>query len=79
MMHDIKVPYCRSRTKESHSDLISSSTLFSRSAERFLSHNSLLSTAEDGEVIEVSMVGNEGTTALPLIMHAREMPYRAQI
>jgi len=39
----------------------------------------LLSTTEDGEVIEVSMVGNEGTTALPLIMHAREMPYLAQI
>ena len=40
---------------------------------------SLLSTTEDGEVIEVAMVGNEGTTALPVIMHAREMPYRAQI
>src|SRR5262245_48412152 len=40
---------------------------------------SLLSTTEAGEVIEVAMVGNEGTTALPVIMHAREMPYRAQI
>jgi len=40
---------------------------------------SLLSTTEDGEVIEVAMVGNEGTTALPVIIHAREMPYRAQI
>jgi CRP-like cAMP-binding protein len=40
---------------------------------------SLLSTTEAGEVIEVAMVGNEGTTALPVIVHAREMPYRAQI
>ena len=40
---------------------------------------SLLSTTESGDVIEVAMVGNEGTTALPVIMHAREMPYRAVI
>jgi CRP-like cAMP-binding protein len=40
---------------------------------------SLLSTTEAGEVIEVAMVGNEGTTALPVMMHAQEMPYRAQI
>ena len=40
---------------------------------------SLLSTTEAGEVIEVAMVGNEGTTALPVIMHAQEMPYRAVI
>ena len=40
---------------------------------------SLLSSTEAGEVIEVGMVGNEGTTALPVIMHAREMPYRAVI
>jgi CRP-like cAMP-binding protein len=40
---------------------------------------SLLSSTEAGEVIEVAMVGNEGTTALPVIMHAREMPYRAVI
>jgi CRP-like cAMP-binding protein len=37
---------------------------------------SLLSTTEAGEVIEVGMVGNEGTTALPVLMHAREIPYR---
>lgn len=40
---------------------------------------SLLASTEAGEVIEVGMVGNEGTTALPVIMHAREMPYRAVI
>lgn len=40
---------------------------------------SLLSSTEAGEVIEVAMVGNEGTTALPVIMHAQEMPYRAVI
>jgi CRP-like cAMP-binding protein len=40
---------------------------------------SLLSSTEAGEVIEVAMVGNEGTTALPIIMHAQEMPYRAVI
>jgi len=40
---------------------------------------SLLSSTEAGEVIEIGMVGNEGTTALPVIMHAREMPYRAVI
>lgn len=40
---------------------------------------SLLSSTEAGEVIEVAMVGNEGTTALPVIIHAREMPYRAVI
>jgi CRP-like cAMP-binding protein len=40
---------------------------------------SLLSSTEAGEVIEVGMVGNEGTTALPVILHAREMPYRAVI
>lgn len=38
---------------------------------------SLLSTTEAGEVIEVGMVGNEGTTALP--MHAQELPYRIVI
>ncbi|HKZ01587.1 MAG TPA: Crp/Fnr family transcriptional regulator [Pyrinomonadaceae bacterium] len=40
---------------------------------------SLLSSTEAGEVIEVAMVGNEGTTALPVIMHTREMPYGAVI
>ena len=37
---------------------------------------SLLSSTDAGEVIEVGMVGNEGTTALPVLMHARELPYR---
>lgn len=40
---------------------------------------SLLSTTEAGDVIEVAMIGNEGTTALPMLVHAREMPYRAVI
>jgi CRP-like cAMP-binding protein len=40
---------------------------------------SLLSTTEAGEVIEVALVGNEGTTALPLMTHAQEMPYRIVI
>ena len=37
---------------------------------------SLLSTTESGEVIEVAMVGSEGTTCLPVITHQQEMPYR---
>lgn len=40
---------------------------------------SLLSTTESGDVIEVAMVGNEGTTALPILLHSREMPYRASV
>ena len=40
---------------------------------------SLLSSTEDGEVIEVGMVGNEGTTGIPVITHAQEMPYRAVV
>jgi CRP-like cAMP-binding protein len=39
---------------------------------------SLLSTTAEGETIEVGMVGNEGTTGIPVI-HAREMPYRAVV
>src|ERR1041384_1589666 len=37
---------------------------------------SLLSTTESGEIIEVGMVGSEGTTCLPVITHQQEMPYR---
>ncbi len=40
---------------------------------------SLLSSTEAGEVIEVGMVGNEGTTGIPVITHAQEMPYRAVV
>lgn len=40
---------------------------------------SLLSTTEAGEVIEVGMVGNEGTTYIPVITHRQEIPYRALI
>jgi CRP-like cAMP-binding protein len=38
----------------------------------------LLITAE-GESIEVGMIGNEGTTAVPVVMHPRKMPYRAVV
>jgi CRP-like cAMP-binding protein len=40
---------------------------------------SLLSTTESGEIIEVGMVGNEGTTGLPVITHQQEMPYRVLV
>ena len=40
---------------------------------------SFLSSTEAGEVIEVGMVGNEGTTGIPVITHAQEMPYRAVV
>lgn len=40
---------------------------------------SLLSSTEAGEVIEVGMVGNEGTTGMPAMTHAQEMPYRAVV
>ena len=40
---------------------------------------SLLSTTESGEVVEVGMVGNEGTTCIPVITHQQEMPYRVLI
>lgn len=40
---------------------------------------SLLSSTEAGEMVEVGMVGNEGTTSVPAITHAQEMPYKALI
>ena len=40
---------------------------------------SLLSTTEAGEVVEVGVVGNEGTTCIPPISHTQEMPYRLLI
>jgi len=40
---------------------------------------SLLSTTESGEIIEVGMVGNEGTTCLPIIAHQQEIPYRVVV
>jgi CRP-like cAMP-binding protein len=40
---------------------------------------SLLSTTESGEVVEVGMGGNEGTTCIPVITHQQEMPYRVLI
>jgi CRP-like cAMP-binding protein len=40
---------------------------------------SLLSSTDAGEMVEVGMVGNEGTTFVPIITHAQEMPYRALV
>src|SRR5437870_13072183 len=40
---------------------------------------SLLSTTESSEVIEVGMVGSEGTTCLPVITHQQEIPYRVLV
>lgn len=40
---------------------------------------SLLSSTEAGEMVEVGMVGNEGTTSVPAVTHAQEMPYKALI
>lgn len=40
---------------------------------------SLLSTTNSGGVIEVGMVGSEGTTCLPGITHQQEMPYRVLV
>lgn len=40
---------------------------------------SLLSSTENGEVVEVGVIGNEGTTCVPVITHAQEMPYRVLI
>lgn len=40
---------------------------------------SLLSSTENGEVVEVGVIGNEGTTCIPVIRHAQEMPYRLLI
>lgn len=39
----------------------------------------LLSTTEEGETIEVGMIGSEGTTATPMLTHARRMPYRTVV
>ena len=39
----------------------------------------LLSATAEGETIEVGMVGSEGTTGIPLIMHARNTPFRAVV
>lgn len=40
---------------------------------------SLLSSTEAGDVVEVGVIGNEGTTCIPVIGHAQEMPYRVLI
>jgi CRP-like cAMP-binding protein len=40
---------------------------------------SLLSSTESGEVVEVGVIGNEGTTCIPVIRHAQEMPYRVLV
>jgi len=39
----------------------------------------LLSMTAEGESIEVGIIGNEGTTAVPVIMHPRNMLYRAVV
>jgi CRP-like cAMP-binding protein len=40
---------------------------------------SLLSATEDGETLEVSMVGNEGVVGVPLAWKARNVPYRVMV
>lgn len=40
---------------------------------------SLLSTTEDGEIIEVAMVGSEGVTGIPIILRVNKIPYRAMV
>ena len=40
---------------------------------------SLLSTTEQGEVIEVAMVGSEGVTGIPIVLRVNRMPYRAMV
>ena len=40
---------------------------------------SLLSITEDGESIEVGMVGNEGATGVPIITRSGRLPYRAVV
>lgn len=40
---------------------------------------SLLSSTEAGEVVEVGMVGNEGTTCIPALSSTQEMPYQLLI
>ena len=39
----------------------------------------LLSTTQEGNSIEVAVVGNEGTTGVPVITHARRTPYRVVV
>lgn len=39
----------------------------------------LMSGTAEGEMVEVGMVGNEGTTGIPLIIHARRTPFRAVV
>jgi CRP-like cAMP-binding protein len=38
---------------------------------------SLVSTSEDGDMIEVAMVGNEGVTGIPIFNKTSRVPYRA--
>lgn len=40
---------------------------------------SLLSSTQAGEMVEVGMIGNEGTTFIPVIGHSQELPYRMLI
>jgi len=40
---------------------------------------SLLSSTQAGEMVEVGMIGNEGTTFIPVIAHSQELPYRMLI
>lgn len=40
---------------------------------------SLLSSAQSGEMVEVGMIGNEGTTFIPVIGQTQELPYRMLI
>ncbi len=39
----------------------------------------LLLTTGQGETIEAAVIGNEGTTGVPVLMHSRRMPYRAVV
>src|SRR5258707_12663743 len=40
---------------------------------------SLLSSTRTGQMVEVGMVGNEGTTWIPVINHAQALPYQVLI
>lgn len=40
---------------------------------------SLLSITEDGQTIEVAMVGNEGMTGVPIVLRAGITPYRTMV
>jgi len=40
---------------------------------------SLLSSTRTGQMVEVGMVGNEGTTCVPVINHAAALPYKVLI